>query len=299
MMSLICATLSASIRSATTGLAPALVAAPHEVLPWQVGVSQGLLLAAAGLCLLPLWRRALMWSAPGRSVFFVSWGFSQVLVGVLAATAASLIVSALVRPAAAGQWAFLAALTALAGTAFWASRRTQREPLRALGLWLDRPPRQVLCALAALACAVPVLLGLAAAWPLLAERAALALGAGATTAGFEVTARLQELSPLWAWGIALLISPWLQELCLRGFLQPLLIQNFSERGGLLLSALIFASIHGASGFPVLLVLGLVLAEVKLRTHSTWAAWLTHAAYMLLCLLQQRADLGWPLLPPTF
>lgn len=296
MMSLLCSLFGNGTSFA--GLTTAVALAPHDALPWQSLASQGLLLAAAGLCLLPLWRRALLWSAPGRSVFFVSWGFSQVVVGVLAATAASLLVSALVSTPQAGYWSFLAALAALVGAAFWASHRTQREPARALGLRIERPGRLALCGALALLCSLPLLLGLATAWPLLAERAALALGSSAP-AQFAVVPKLAELSPLWAWGVALLISPWLQEVTLRGFLQPLLIQNFSERGGLLLSALIFAALHGGSGFPALFALGLVLAEVKLRTHSTWAAWLTHVLYMLLCLLQQRAELGGPLLPPTF
>jgi hypothetical protein len=57
--------------------------------------------------------------------------------------------------------------------------------------------------------------------------------------------------------------------------------------------------HGPSGFPVLLALGLVLAEVKLRTHSTWAAWLTHVLYMAVCIAQDLSGAPGAHLPPTF
>lgn len=260
----------------------------------------GLLLAAAGLCLWPLWRRALLFAAPGRNVYFVSWGFSQVVIAVLAAALANFAVGALISGPAAAPSAFLAALAAVAAVSVWTARKTQREPLRSLGLCFDRPGRDLASAAAALLVSLPLLYGLSWAWPELQRLLAERLGAGASpAAGAESADALAHLGPIRLWGAALLLSPALQELCVRGFLQPLLIQNFSERGGLLLSALIFAGMHGAAGFPVLLALGLVLAEVKLRTHSTWAAWLTHVLYMGLCIGQQVAGAVGPKLPATF
>lgn len=286
-----------SVPCFTALLGPCVVhadAAPGETL-WS-----GLLLAALGLSLWPLWRRALLWAAPGRNVYFVSWGFSQVLIAILAAALANFAVGALIEGAAGAMGAFLASLVAVALVAAWTARKTQREPLRSLGLLVGRPDRELLCAVLALVVALPLLFGLAWAWPELYSQLAGLLSAGpAGAAATQSSGSLGALGPVWLWGAALLVSPALQELCLRGFLQPLLIQNFSERGGLLLSALIFAAMHGPSGFPVLLALGLVLAEVKLRTHSTWAAWLTHVLYMALCIAQQLAGAPGPHLPTTF
>jgi membrane protease YdiL (CAAX protease family) len=233
-------------------------------------------------------------------VFFVSWGFSQVVIAALAAALANYAVGAVVSGPAAGQGAFLASLAAVAAVALWTSRKTQREPQRSLGLVVERPGRLVGAAALALALALPLLFGLSWAWPELQRLLAARLGGGPAAANpSEAASGLSNLGPLWLWGAALLLSPALQELCVRGFLQPLLIQNFSERGGLLLSALIFAAMHGPSGFPVLLALGLVLAEVKLRTHSTWAAWLTHVLYMAVCIAQDLSGAPGAHLPPTF
>jgi membrane protease YdiL (CAAX protease family) len=281
-------------------LAALLPSAPHEAGTPSASLWSGLLLAAAGLCLWPLWRRALLWAAPGRNVFFVSWGFSQVVIAVLGAALANFAVGALVSGPAAGPSAFLAALAAVAAVAVWTSRKTQREPLRSLGLAIEQPGRALAAAGVALAVALPLLVGLSWAWPELQRLLAERLGSGTASATSAAPdGGLASLGPVWLWGAALLLSPALQELCLRGYLQPLLIQNFSERGGLLLSALIFAAMHGAAGFPVLFALGLVLAEVKLRTHSTWAAWMTHVLYMALCIAQDLGGAAGAHLPPTF
>lgn len=273
---------------------------PHADAALGETLWSGLLLAALGLCLWPLWRRALIWAAPGRNVYFVSWGFSQVAIAILAAALANFAVGALIQGSAGAPSAFLASLVAVALVAAWTARRTQREPLRSLGLLVERPGRLLAASGVALVVALPLLFGLSWAWPELQRQLAEMLGAGpAAAAAPDSSGPLSHLGPLWLWVAALLVSPALQELCLRGFLQPLLIQNFSERGGLVLSALIFAAMHGPSGFPALFALGLVLAEVKLRTHSTWASWLTHVLYMALCIAQQLAGAPGPHLPPTF
>lgn len=74
------------------------------------------------------------------------------------------------------------------------------------------------------------------------------------------------------------VVPLLEEILFRGFLLELLVGWIGRRGGVLVSSLAFAALHGAEAFLPIFGLALVLAEVKLRTRSLAAAWLIHAVH---------------------
>ena len=79
-------------------------------------------------------------------------------------------------------------------------------------------------------------------------------------------------------------APVLEELFFRGFLYPVLARRLGVAGGVVLTALGFAAIHGAqlkySWGPVLVIfmVGLVLTLVRALTKSVAASVLLHIAY---------------------
>jgi membrane protease YdiL (CAAX protease family) len=78
--------------------------------------------------------------------------------------------------------------------------------------------------------------------------------------------------------LATLVVPFFEELLFRGFLQPFLVQNFHDRGGVVLTSLFFAMLHGGSAFGPIFVLSLLLGGIALRTRRLWASWAVHAVH---------------------
>ena len=185
----------------------------------------------------------------------------RALLGLIVAVVAGLLAGSFL-PA---EYAGLATPIGLAGgcvVALASARRAQREPWAALGLAQPAlAPSSLLVGPALTILALPAGIG-----------AAFLTG---TWAGAEGSLRSSlfdsfpaGVDPVWL-VVFLLFAPLVTELWFRGFLQPLLVQNFSERGGLVLSAVLFASIHGTADFLPMLALGLALALAKLRTQSTY------------------------------
>ena len=77
--------------------------------------------------------------------------------------------------------------------------------------------------------------------------------------------------------IGILVQPFLEELVFRGFLQPLLVQNLSDRLGVVVTSVLFALMHGRHAFFPIFVLSLLIGGIMLRTRSLWAAFAIHAA----------------------
>lgn len=73
-----------------------------------------------------------------------------------------------------------------------------------------------------------------------------------------------------------LVGPFIEELLFRGFLQTFLSQVMGERWALVLSAALFARLHGMAGLPSLFLLSVFLGWLQLRTRSLWAPTLAHA-----------------------
>jgi len=106
----------------------------------------------------------------------------------------------------------------------------------------------------------------------------------------EPTALDELLKDRWsiiAIGIAATtIGPVFEELIFRGFAQPLFIRSLGLVGGLVVTAIPFALLHGPQNnwnwqrLLILMLAGLVFGLVRHMTGSTAASSLTHAAYNL-------------------
>ncbi len=81
------------------------------------------------------------------------------------------------------------------------------------------------------------------------------------------------------WRVALfavVIIPFLEEVLFRGFLLELFRGKLGTVAGVVISSTLFALAHGLAAAPTIFVLAVVIAVVKLRTRSLFAAWVVHA-----------------------
>lgn len=252
----------------------------------------GAALAALGLALAPLVQAVLFRLQPRRRVFFARWGFSHVLGAVLAASVTYLLGEALLPESAPFDGPLRAlllpqlALLGALGVALGSARLKQPEGWRALGFpqstrgdQSGENGRSALLALGALAGSLPLIVGLSLLWPSALEVLGAESGSGAISSWPELTGS----ALVTAYVLAIVVAPLLEETFFRGFLQPLFVQNFSEVGGVLLVALLFASIHGAGPFLPLFAVGLMLGAIKLKTQRVWPCALAHAVYNALVL----------------
>jgi len=82
----------------------------------------------------------------------------------------------------------------------------------------------------------------------------------------------------------IVVAPLMEELFFRGLLYPLVRRSLGVVGGVLLTAVLFAAIHGAqlgnAWAPVfsIFVVGVALTLVRERTGSVAASFLTHSGY---------------------
>jgi membrane protease YdiL (CAAX protease family) len=88
--------------------------------------------------------------------------------------------------------------------------------------------------------------------------------------------------------VAVLVAPLIEELLFRGFLQAFLAQHVGERAGLVGSSLVFASLHGRAGLPILLLLSLCLGWLQQRTRCLWVPVSLHALHNGLSLALELA-----------
>ena len=243
-------------------------------------------LLASGVAVVPVGAALLQRVQPTRRVFFARWGFSHLIGAALAGMLVFIAQGVLVEGGA------LAAvlrndlyLVAAVGVALVAAHRTQPEGWRSLGAArLDAARSLSFGGVTALFVA-PLVIGLAQVWPgwVGDSQGAAALGERVATLGGG--ARVAAAASL------VVVAPLLREAFFRGFAQPLLVQNFSERGGLLLSALVFALIHPLGAFAPAFVLGLACAYAFLRTASLLAPCVVHSAYQALALALALGESG--------
>jgi len=84
-----------------------------------------------------------------------------------------------------------------------------------------------------------------------------------------------------------LIGPIFEELVFRGFLYPLLARTFGVAGGILLSALPFALLHGAQNqwawqqLAMIGIAGAVFGYARYKTRSTAASTMLHCGFNLM------------------
>jgi membrane protease YdiL (CAAX protease family) len=99
--------------------------------------------------------------------------------------------------------------------------------------------------------------------------------------------RLRELDPgdrSIAILLAVLVAPLLEEILFRAFLQPLLVQNLSDRLGIVVTSLVFAALHGTAALVPIFALSLLLGAIMLRTQRLFAVWAVHATHNALVFL---------------
>lgn len=244
----------------------------------------GAALTLAGLALTPLCVSFARRFAPKGQVFFARWRFLHV-----ALMAALLAASMQVLPSLVAQipgvadlpeglrllFGSLAALGATCAFIVLLAARLDPDGARSLGL---RPKGSLRAALVGVGCYVllaPGLFGVSFLWPWLLERI------GGHFEAQKIAESLGELAGgqrLLAALLVIAVLPLFEEIVFRGFLQPLLVQNLGDRGGVFLSSLIFAVLHGDSAFLPIFCLALLLGSLKLRTQHLSAPYAVHALH---------------------
>ena len=254
-----------------------------EFEPTAAGAVVGLVLVLASIALFPLGRALSLRLVPDRNVIFARWGFFHVglaiftyfaltILGGMALGAAGLALSGGLVPVVFG--AGLQVATVALCFAF--ARRLDPDGIASLGLRRGANLRSLGVGALAYAFGIPAIMGamLLSAWSW------KTLGVDAPPQ--ELLKLVLELEGADRWVFALLavaLIPLCEELFFRGFLQPLLVQNLGDRGGLFATAFLFAAVHGnLVAFLPIFVLALLLGMVMLRTQRIAAAWLVHALH---------------------
>ena len=245
----------------------------------------GLVLLIGSLALAPIATVLARRISPGRNVFFARWGFSAVGMVSLVGLGVAMLVSSLLSEVGdlglpgplvgivASTWTFLSIAVFIVVLA----RRLDPIGWRCLGLRAGGHLRGALVAILGYLAGLPGILGLTLAWPSLMPY----LGLDFQPQSVVDDAKALIGSPAALAVFALLavgVMPFLEELVFRGFLQPLLVQNLGDRGGLVVTSGIFALMHGASASIPIFGLSLVIGSVMLRTQRLSAAWLVHALH---------------------
>lgn len=235
----------------------------------------GLVLALTGLVLVPLALALVRRLVPRHGAFFARWGFSHVLLllatGVLLAPLLGLVVPGEGDLAALLRSALL--LGTLALGAGLLARRLHPEELGALGLARGGNLRVAAAGLVAFVLVLPVLQGLGWLWPELARVLELEGGRQPVLDGILA---LEGAELALAVLIAVFLGPLFEEVVFRGFLQPLLVQNFRESGGIAITAFLFAILHGTHALLPLFGLSLLLGWLQLQTRRLAAPFAVHS-----------------------
>jgi membrane protease YdiL (CAAX protease family) len=160
----------------------------------------------------------------------------------------------------------------------WRVVRVERgQPLAALGYALPDGASDLGRAAACYAALLPLLLAAAQVTQAVASR-------------FGAKPKLQEIVPLFFTEestlvtaaillLACVVAPIVEESFFRGFLQPAVRQVVGQRGGIIITAALFAlAHHSLSIFLPIFVLGLVLGYLYEKTQSTFASAALHAIH---------------------
>ena len=75
--------------------------------------------------------------------------------------------------------------------------------------------------------------------------------------------------------LGIVVIPFLEEVIFRGLLQSALVSRLGAGRGVILTALLFALLHGLASFVPVLALALLLGELRQRTGSLWASYAVH------------------------
>ena len=252
---------------------------------FEGNVTAGLVLLVTAFALAPVVRALADWLLPRPKVFFARWGFTHAGAGFFIGLGAALLV--------ASGGAFLSAfgpdegiLATLVKTCLitamvvaWCvacARRLDPEGLGALGIRRGGNLRSIVAGVGGYVLLVPAWAGVVFVWP------AVARTLGIEVEQQEVFVQILELfgtKSLWlALFLAIVVQPLFEEVVFRGFLQPLLVQNLHEKGGIVATSVLFGILHGFSAFLPIFALSLLLGWIQLRTQRLAAAWAVHALH---------------------
>ena len=244
----------------------------------------GAALVLAGLALTPICVVIARRCVPQAQVFFARWRFLHVglvaLVLLVATSIAPRAIDALTAAsplpeALAGLWAGVLALGLAATAIFFLAARLDPAGVASLGLRGRGSARAAGVGLVCYTLLIPGIFGLSLLWPWLLER----LGGEFQLQDLAIAlADLGGIQRVQAALLAVIVLPFFEELVFRGFLQPLLVQNLGDRGGVFLASLIFAVLHGDSALLPILGLSLLLGSLMLRTQRLAAPYLVHALH---------------------
>jgi membrane protease YdiL (CAAX protease family) len=260
----------------------ALDAGARALVEDPAGAGTALVLLLGALALVPAAVALVRRFTPRVPVFFARWRFTQLGL-VFAAGVAFLVAcsSALVALAPGADRDLMAVFGGCLGLGLtcaliaWIARRMDPSGVRSLGLWPGGHLRAAsVGALAYLLC-LPTLVALALLWPWLHERLG---GEAAEQPFFDLLARTDGWTLVGLVAVLVAVQPLFEELIFRSFLQPLLVQNLGDRGGVALTSLGFALLHGAPFFLPIFALSLLLGALKLRTQRLAACWAVHALH---------------------
>lgn len=243
----------------------------------------GAALLMGGLVLVPMVIALGKYWIPERNNFFARWGFTHFLTVALAWLAAMLVLSSIwggLSDEPLGITESLALSSVVfaipAGLVFVFASRLDPTGWRCLGFRKSGTGRSVLFGLCAYFLLLPALFGTTLFWPWLLEQL------GGEPQAQEVMKSFIGLEGAGQWLLpaifAVLVLPFFEELLFRAFLQPLLVQNFREVGGIVITSALFAALHGISVFLPVFGLALIMGSVMQRTQRFAACWAIHATH---------------------
>ena len=241
----------------------------------------GAALVTAGIALLPLAGYLGRRVVPERRVFFARWGGRHLLLVVVAwllnQALLGLFISGPVETIPFIEKLNLAAAGYILPTilVFHSARQTEPNATESLGLQREKSGAAVLYGLGIYLLFLPALMGVNMLWPWVYETLAGSWEPQAVLLGFG---ELEGSALVYGLVLGTLVVTFFEELIFRGFLQPFLVQNFRDVGGVVLTSLIFALLHGGVAFGPIFALSLLLGGVALRTRRLWASWAMHAAH---------------------
>lgn len=239
-------------------------------------------MGVGALALVPVTVALVRRWTPRVPVFFARWRFTQLglvfAAGVLFSLASISGLQALAPDAdhlLMGVFGTCLGLGATCALIAEIARRMDPDGMRSLGLWPGGSLRAAALGAVAYLLCLPALVALALLWPWLH---AWSGGAPAQQPFFDLLARSEGWTLLLLVAVLVALQPLFEELIFRSFLQPLLVQNLGDRGGVVMTSLCFALLHGTAYFLPIFGLSLLLGALKLRTQRLTASWAVHALH---------------------